>query len=232
MIEEPPKLMLVKGAPRPTPAQIEAFQGIETAFLCDAMGGLGAMDTTIAPLGFGRDLECAVAGPALVADSGPGDIIATLAAVVSLTPGDIVVHAGHGFQGSATIGDQLSGMLKNAGAAGFVTDGPMRDYEGIVAAGLPAWCTGLNPNSPQATGPGTLGGSATVGGRHVATGDMIVADRNGVVVIPFAQIDRVIAKLAEVAQMEADLEAKVKDGFCTPLDIAAMLADGSAVEVG
>ncbi|WP_323771291.1 RraA family protein [Antarctobacter sp.] len=232
MIEEPPKLTLVKGAPRPTADQIAAFQGVETAFLCDAMGGLGAMDTNISPLGFGRDLACVAAGPALVADSGPGDIIATLAAVNLLTPGDVLVHAGHGYQGGATIGDQLSGMLKNAGAAGFVTDGPMRDYEGIVAAGLPSWCTGLNPNSPCVSGPGTLGGSANVGGRHVATGDMIVADRNGVVVIPFAQIDTVIAKLKDVTRLEAELEIKVKDGFCSPMDIEAMLADGSAVEIG
>ncbi len=232
MIGEPPKLTIISGAPRPTDAQIAGFQGVETAFLCDAMGGMGAMETRVAPIGFGRDLECRVAGPALVADSGPADIIATLAAVHRLTPGDVVVHAGHGNQDRATIGDQLSGMLKNAGAAGFVTDGPMRDYEGIVAAGLPSWCTGLNPNSPCTSGPGTLGGRAVVGGCAVATGDMIVADRNGVVVIPFDQIDTVLERLKEVTALEAELEARVKDGFCAPLDIDAMLADGSAVEVG
>jgi len=231
MIEEPPRLTLIKGAPRPTAEQIAAFQGVETAFLCDAMNGMGAMHTAIGPLGFGRDLACAVAGPALVADSGPGDLIATLAAVVRLTPGDVVVHVAHGHQTCATIGDQLSGMLKNAGAAGFVTDGPMRDYEGIVAVGLPSWCSGLNPNSPHASGPGTLGGSAVVGGCHVSTGDMIVADRNGVVVIPFAQIDQVISRIAEVARLEKELEARVKDGFCAPLDLEAMLAEGSAIEV-
>lgn len=232
MIGEPPKLTLMTGAPRPTAAQIAGFQGLETAFLCDAMGGMGAMDTRIAPIGFGRDLDCRMAGPALVADSGPADIIATLAAVHRLTPGDVVVHAAHGNQDRATIGDQLSGMLKNAGAAGFVTDGPMRDYEGIVAAGLPAWCTGLNPNSPCTSGPGTLGGRAVVGGCAVSTGDMIVADRNGVVVIPYTQIDTVLERLKVVMDLESELEAKVKDGFCSPLDIAAMLADGSAVETG
>ncbi len=232
MIGEPPRLTIVKGAPRPTEAQIAALKGVETAFLCDAMGGMGAMATPIAPIGFGRDLDCHAVGPALVADSGPADIIATLAAVHLLTPGDVVVHAGHGNQDRATIGDQLSGMLKNAGAAGFVTDGPMRDYAGIVAADLPAWCTGLNPNSPYTSGPGTLGGKAVVGGCQVATGDMIVADRNGVVVIPFAQIDAVIAAVQEVQHLEAELEANVKDGFKTPLDIEAMLADGSAVEIG
>lgn len=232
MIGEPPRLTIVKGAPRPTKAQIEALQGVETAFLCDAMGGMGAMATPVAPIGFGRDLDCHAVGPALVADSGPSDIIATLAAVNLLTPGDVVVHAAHGYQGSATIGDQLSGMLKNAGAAGFVTDGPMRDYAGIVSAGLPAWCTGLNPNSPFTSGPGTLGGRAVVGGCAVATGDMIVADRNGVVVIPYADIDKVIARVQEVQKLESELETKVKDGFCAPLDIDAMLADGSALETG
>lgn len=232
MIGEPPRLTIVKGAPRPTEAQIAAFQGLETAHIVDAMGGSGAMGTEVGPIGFGRDLACNAAGPALVADSGPADIIATLAAVNLLTAGDVVVHAAHGNQDRATIGDQVSGLLRNAGAAGFVTDGPMRDYEGIVAAGLPAWCTGLNPNSPYTSGPGTLGGSAVVGGCHVATGDMIVADRNGVVVIPFARIDEVLEKVKEVQKLEAELVAKVRSGFRTPLDIEAMLADGSAVEIG
>ena len=88
----------------------------------------------------------------------------------------------------------------------------------------------MNPNSPFSTGPATLGGSAVVGGCHVATGDMIVADRNGVVVIPFAQIDAVIACLSDITRLEKELEAKVKDGFHAPMDIEAMLADGSAVE--
>ena len=58
-----------------------------------------------------------------------------------------------------------------------------------------------------------------------------MADRNGVVVIPYARIDTVIAKAKAVAQMEKELEVKVKDGFCTPLDIDAMLADGRAKKV-
>ncbi|AUC52083.1 aldolase [Sagittula sp. P11] len=231
MIEEPPVLTIVEGAPTPTPEQIAALKGVETAFICDAMGGIAAMSTAIAPLGLGEELDRHVVGRALVADSGPMDIMATLAAVNLLTPGDVVVHAAHGHGGCATIGDQLSGMLKNAGAAAFVTDGPMRDFDGIRATGLPCWCAGLNPNSPYANGPGTLGGAAVVGGREVATGDIIVADRNGVVVIPYARIDTVIAKAKAVAQMEKELEVKVKDGFCTPLDIDAMLADGRAKKV-
>ncbi len=231
MIEEPPALTLLTKAPRPTQAQIDAFVGVETAHVCDALEGIAAMVTDVAPLGFGRDLPVFAVGPALVCDSGPGDIIATLAAIEHLTPGDVLVHAGHGFQGCATAGDQVCGMLRNAGAAGYVSDGPMRDYDGIVATGLPSWCTGLNSNSPTVTGPGIMGGAAVVGGRHVATGDMIVADINGVSVVPFARIDEVIAKIAEVKRLEEELAERVTAGFRTPLDTAAMVESGRAVLV-
>ena len=120
------------------------------------------------------------------------------------------------------------GMMKNAGAAGFVTDGEMRDYEGIVEVGLPAWCTGLSPNSPYSNGPARVGFGAVVGGRRIDSGDLIVADRNGVVVVPFAQIDRVAARLAEIAELEAALDAKVAAGHHAMPAIDELIATGRA----
>lgn len=229
MIEEPPVLTLIEGFPRPTQAQVDALKGIPTGFVCDAMNGLGSLATQIAPIG--PDIDCVAVGPALVADNGAADILATLAAIEVAQAGDIVVASVAGHQGCSASGDQVMGMLKNRGAAGFVTDGPMRDYEGIVEVGLPAWCTGLNPNSPYGSGPGTVGGTAVVGGVSVSSGDLIVADGNGVVVIPHARIDAVIARVAEVKALEDGLEVKVrKEGFCTPVDIQKMLAEGRAVK--
>ncbi|CUH75991.1 RraA family protein [Tropicibacter naphthalenivorans] len=230
MIEDPAKLTLIKNAPRPTQAQIDAFAGIPTGFVCDAMDGMGALATAISPLTPAQ--HATVHGPALVADNGPAEILATLAAVHMIQPGDVVVAAVQGHQGCSASGDQLMGMMVNAGAAGFVTDGPMRDVEGIELTGMNCWCTGLNPASPYAHGPGTVGGAAAVGGRIIATGDMIIADRNGVVVVPYARIDEVIAKLEDVKKAEIDLETKVKSGFKTPLDLDAMLADGTAKAIG
>ncbi|ARE42070.1 Demethylmenaquinone methyltransferase [Rhodovulum sp. P5] len=231
MIEEPPILTLHKSFPRPTKAQIAAFSGVPTGFVCDAMDGKGALDTAITPIGFGVDIDCVAVGPALVADNGPAEILATLAALHMVQPGDVVIAAVDGHQGCSASGDQVMGMMKNAGAAGFVTDGPMRDYEGIVEVGLPAWCTGLNPNSPYSKGPGRVGGSAVIGGQIVASGDLIVADRNGVVVVPFARIDEVAGKLDAVRKMEADLEAKVAAGAYQLLDLDGMIAEGKAVVV-
>lgn len=229
MIEEPPMLTIRRTFPRPTADQIAAFQGVPTGFVCDAMGGQGALESCIQPIGGGRDINCAAVGPALVADNGPAEILATMAALHELQPGDIVVAAVHGHRNCSAAGDQFCGMLKNKGAAGFVTDGEMRDYDGIVEVGLPAWCTGLNPNSPYSNGPAKVGFGAVVGGVQIQSGDLIVADRNGVVVVPYTQIDNVIARVKKVQVLEAELEEKVKSGFCKMQAIEDMIADGRAV---
>ena len=232
MLEEPPILTIHTGAPRPTPAQIEAFRGALTGNVCDAMAGGGGMHAAIAPVGGIRDPSVHVVGVALVADNGAAEVLATSAAATLAQPGDVIVAGVDGWQGCAACGDLFLGMMKNNGAAGFVTDGPMRDLQGVLEVGLPAWCTGLTPNSPYGKGPGSVGGAAVVGGVQVATGDLIVADCSGVVVVPFARIDEVIAALQAVKAAEASVDAKVRAGFGEALDIGAMLADGRAVEVG
>ncbi|QFU09666.1 4-hydroxy-4-methyl-2-oxoglutarate aldolase [Rhodobacteraceae bacterium THAF1] len=228
MIKEPPKLQIRATIRRPSAEQVGAFKDIPTGFLCDAMGGQGALDASIQPIGGGLDLPTHAHGPALVADNGPAEILATMGALHIAEPGDIIVSAVHGHKNCSAAGDRFCGMMKNKGVAAFVTDGQMRDYPGIVAAGLPAWCAGLSPNSPYSNGPGKVGFGAVVGGRQVETGDIIVADRDGVVVVPYAQIDAVIAQLAAIQELEDTLDAKVQDGFCEMPAVEAMLADGTA----
>lgn len=224
MIQEPPLLRIKQNLRRPTDAQIAAFQDVPTGFVVDAMFGRGAFASVISPLADARDMESKAAGPALTVDSGAGDVLAVLGAFPSVRDGDVIVSAFGGYQGCAAAGDRVCGMLKNNGAAGFVTDGPMRDYDGIVGVGLPAWCTGLTPGSPHTKGPGTVGYPIQIGGQQVETGDMIVADRDGVVVVPYAQIDTVIAMLDTVAELERALDAEVADGLRLPDAIRDLLA--------
>ncbi|WP_299815650.1 RraA family protein [uncultured Roseibium sp.] len=231
MIEEPPVLTIKRHINRPTPEQIEAFRDVPTGFVCDAMNGQGALDCVIQPIGNGRDIDCRAVGPALVAENGPAEILATMGALHVLEPGDIVVSAVHGHRNCSASGDQFCGMLKNKGAAGFVTDGAMRDYEGIVEVGMPVWCAGLSPNSPYSNGPARVGFGAVVGGRQIESGDLIVADRNGVVVVPFSEIDAVAEKVRQVRALEEELEAKVANGFHDMQLIAEMIADGRAVVI-
>jgi len=223
MIEEPAKLTIKQPDQRPTNEQINAFQNIPTGFVVDAMDGVGALHPDIKPLGEGRDIPNAIAGPALTVDTGPGDILALLGALKFIQAGDVIVSAFSAYQGCAGCGDRVAGMINNNGAAGLVIDGPIRDYTGMVEVGLPTWCSGINPNSPVAQGPGRIGLAIQIGGREVETGDMIIADRDGVVVVPFEDLDRVLERLDRVRELEAELDKEVADGLKLPSAIAQLL---------
>jgi 4-hydroxy-4-methyl-2-oxoglutarate aldolase len=229
MIEAPPTLTIKTTLRRPAKAQIAAFQNVPTGFVVDALLGGGALSSSIQPIGGGRDLRCVAAGPALTADCGAADVLATFAALKSIRDGDVLVSAFAAHSGCAAAGDRLVGMMKNNGAAGFVTDGPVRDYDGIVPVGLPVWCTGLTPASPHMTGPGSVGFPVQIGGQEVETGDMIVADRDGVVVVPFERLDDVIKNLTRIAEMEASLDADVTAGLKIPDWVEAYLASDKTV---
>ncbi|MEM6309721.1 MAG: RraA family protein [Pseudomonadota bacterium] len=226
MIEEPKKLTIKRPTRRPTAKQIAAFQGVPTSFVVDAMFGGGSLTTAIAPL---PGQTAHVAGPALTVYNRPSDILALLGALAFITEGDVVLSSAAGFQGCAAAGDRVCGMIKNNGGAGFVTDGPMRDLSGLNEVGLPAWCTGLNPDSPYSTGPGKIGLPIQIGGQRVETGDMVIADENGVVIVPFDQIDTVVLRLQSVTEAETALDAEVADGLKIPPAIAELL-DGPDVD--
>ena len=223
MIEEPALITIKKSRRRPSQGQIDAFQGVPTGFVVDALYGGGALDGTIRAIGDGRDIDCVVAGPALTADNGPADVLATQAALNFVQPGDVLVAAFDGHQGCAAVGDSIMGMIANNGGAGFVTDGPARDYAGIVEVGLPVWCTGLTPASPFSSGPARIGFAVQIGGQRVESGDMIVADRDGVVVVPFDRLDDTIGQLERVREAEAIRDQAVANGLKIPDQIAEML---------
>jgi len=223
MIEEPPKLTIKRPSRRPTDQQIAAFQNIPTGFVVDAMDGTGAMHSAIKPID--QDLRNAhtAAGPAITVDNTPGDILALFAAPGFIQSGDIVINAFKAYQGCAAFGDRVSGMIKNAGAKAMITDGPVRDLAGVLEVNLPVWCTGINPNSPVATGLGRIGLPVQIGGLEVETGDMIIADRDGVVVVPFEMIDKIIDRLEHIKKLEIDLDAEVAKGLTMMDSIAEML---------
>lgn len=230
MIEPLPALTIKGSLRRPTDAQVAAFQGVPTGFVVDALNGGGALSSTIQSIGGGRDIHCVAAGPALTADCGAADVLATFAALKFIKGGEILVSAFAAHTGCAAAGDRLIGMMKNNGAVGFVTDGPVRDYQGIVPVGLPVWCSGLTPASPHMSGPGSVGFPIQIGGQEVETGDMIVADQDGVVVVPFERLDEVIKSLERISKLEASLDAEVAAGLKIPGWVEEFLASDKTVQ--
>ena len=209
MLDDPPLLTIQSRFTRPDPAKVAALRGAQTSHLVDAMDGRGALDWTIKPMDPGN---AGFAGVAVTCHAYPADNLAMFGAMDIAQAGDVIVCANDSYKVTAVVGDLVAGMMKNAGVEAFVTDGLGRDRAGIIAAGLPLFCAGIVPNSPAKNGPGTVGLPVTVGGVPISSGDVIVGDADGVVVVPQAILDKTIARLAEVRAGEAKAEAAVKAG--------------------
>jgi 4-hydroxy-4-methyl-2-oxoglutarate aldolase len=223
MIAEPPLLTMDRSFPRPTPAELAAFAGVQTGFVVDCMGGRGALHHAVKPLAPPAGL---LVGTALTCDCGPADNLAVFGALLAAQPGDVVLAATDGFAATAVVGDLVLGMARNRGVAGFVTDGMVRDVAGILGVGLPCWCAGVTPNSPVRNGPGTVGLPITLAGVPVASGDIVVADGDGVVIVPRRKVPAVIEALAGVKAAEAALDARVRAGLAVPEWLETLAASG------
>lgn len=222
MIEEPPLLTIRRDFARASADTCAAYARLPTSVISDAMDGRGAMAANIRLIAGGA-ADTRIAGPALTADCGPADLLALLASLAFAKPGDIAISAYGGHMGCANAGDRVAGFLKNAGAVGLITDGPVRDLDGIDDVGLPVWAAGVTPASPFSNGPGRVGLPVDIGGQRVDAGDMVIADRDGVVVVPQDRIDAVLARAQQIAGLEGALDAQVRDGLVVPPAIEDLL---------
>ncbi|MBK1661283.1 RraA family protein [Paracraurococcus ruber] len=209
MLDNPPLLKIHRGHRRPDPALLERFRGAQTSHLVDAMDGRGAMDYRIKPMDPER---AAFVGPALTAFAYPADVVGVFGALAEAQPGDVIVVANDSYTTTAVVGDLVIGMMRNKGVAAFVTDGLARDRAGIVATGLPTFAAGIIPASPAANGPGEVGAPVVCGGIPVRSGDIVVGDADGVVVVPVERAEAVLAALDAVRAAEAKAVAAVESG--------------------
>lgn len=199
--------------PRPERSLIEAFSGVPTALIADALGhGFGVIDHDIRPVWDGPDFV----GPALPVETAPHDILAVHAALKFSKPGDVMVIATRRCTRAAVLGGITTALLRNAGVVGAVTDGVARDVAHIEANGLPVHASGLSPGIPFKKGPGRIGLAVSLGHVAVAPGDLVVGDRDGVVVIPLAHAGPTLKALRDARSIEADLEAVVTAGTSVP----------------
>jgi 4-hydroxy-4-methyl-2-oxoglutarate aldolase len=183
-----------------------------SGWVVDARGRRGALDHRIRPLLAGTPFV----GSALTVSTVARDNLVPYAALQEAQPGDVLMIATGDYERAAVVGDLLVGMAKNCGIVAVITDGLVRDIAGLEDVGIPVYARGLTPNSPEKHGPGEIGLPIALGGEAINAGDLIVGDRDGIVVIPYADIDRVADGLAAVTAKEQKMEAAVRDGLKYP----------------
>jgi regulator of RNase E activity RraA len=146
-------------------------------------------------------------GPALAA------LKNSRAAVEAAEAGSMVVIDAMGVVDAGVAGDVLCARMVRRGLAGLVTDGAIRDLPGVEDSGLPVWARGTASPAPgNALTFIDWGGPIACGGVAVFPGDVIVADRDGAVVIPQALVEAVTADAAEIERFDAWVVGQVNAG--------------------
>ena len=110
---------------------------------------------------------------------------------------------------TVTIGDGMGTMMKLAGAVAFLTNGCIRDLEGVRAVPLPCWAAGLTPMHGRLRWL-DIGSPVVIDGMTVRPGDIIHADVNGAIVIPPRVADQVYEKAVAVREFEQKLFARLR----------------------
>jgi len=229
MLKDPPLLTIRRSFERADRAMLARLAGAQTGHIVDAREGRAALDHRIKPI----DPECAsFVGPALTCQCGPDDNLAIMAALSLAEPGDVIVAACEGFCESAVVGDNLAMMAKNRGVAAIVIDGMARDRDGILPVGLPLFARGITPNSCVRSGPGRIGLPIVCGGVAVDAGDVVLGDRDGVVVVPRRELGAVLARLDDIRRMEAQTQERIRAGMGQLESVAELLRSDRVAYVG
>ena len=156
-----------------------------------------------------------LAAPAFPVRCTPGDNLALHVAVARAPAGcALVVDVGRepelGYWGEVlTTGAQTRGL------AGLVIDGGVRDTDALEAHGFPVFATTVALPGATKQSPGTVGEPVVVGGVSVETGDWVVGDADGVVVVPGAALDEVLAAGRARQEKERNLFIALRQGRTT-----------------
>ncbi len=185
----------------------EAFRKVSTPNLADAMQKRGVMVGLLPRIKHGTKLV----GRALTVKTADGDWAKPVEAIDRAKPGDvIVVDAGGGT--TAVWGELASNSCLVKGVAGVVIDGAVRDLDAILDLNFPCFSRHVAPHAGEPKGHGEIGGEIQCGGQTVHTGDWIVGDESGIVVVPRDQAVEMANRALDVLERENRVREEIKRG--------------------
>lgn len=194
--------------PQFSPRVWEQLQQVAAAHISDNMARTHGMASAIRPIhGEGK-----LMGTALTVRTRPGDNLVVHHAADIVKPGQVIVVDAAGGTTHAILGEIICHVAMKNGARGFIVDGAIRDADAIRAMGFPVFARGVTHAGPLKGGPGEINVPVSCGGVVVQPGDLVVGDGDGVVVVPQAEVEEIVARAYAQLLKEEDTMRQIEAG--------------------
>ncbi len=193
---------------RPDPAAVETLSHFDVATIHEAMGRVGLLRPYIRPIYTGAKL----CGPAVTVLLQPGDNWMFHVAAEQVQPGDVLAAGCTTESEDGFFGELLASSLESRGCKGLVIDGGCRDVEALERMDFPVFARAINAKGTVKATLGSVNIPVVVANALVNPGDVVVADVDGVVVVPRGIVAEVAEAAARREALEESKRAKFRDG--------------------
>lgn len=177
---------------------VERFARLPVANVSDSMSRMTAAGARLRPM----HKAGGMAGVALTVKTRPGDNLMIHKAMAMAEPGDVIVVDAGGDLTNALIGEMMLTRIIKSGLAGIVIDGAVRDAGFIGSQNFPVFAAGVTHRGPYKNGPGEINVPIAIDGMVIQPGDLIIGDDDGLLCVPFDDVDAVLK--AATAKYEAE----------------------------